>query len=356
MEPRGENYIRVVRFFLVLLATLLASLGLCSGPTDIVVWGPSLGADSKGLEAAIRAFEAKHPEYRLKLLSLGAGGMNPQKLMTAIVGGVPPDVIDQDRLAINDWAARGAFRSLDDLIQRDKSRDPETPTPDKYFPAPWHEVTYQGHVFGIPTGADNRALYWNKSLFRERAGELKAAGLDPNRPPRTWSELLAYTRVLTLRDGNGVITRPGFIPNFGNSWLYTYAFQNDAPFLSQDGTKCLLASPPVEEALRFMLKTYGEIGGYARGTEIAAGYGKDSADPFANGRLPMKIDGDWAINNIMQYAPGLNYGVAPARSQTTVTTGGDGLLRSKTGSSHGSADGALPSPAGPGTWKARGPG
>jgi multiple sugar transport system permease protein len=238
--------------------------------------------------------------------------MNPQKLMTAIVGGVPPDVIDQDRFTINDWAARGAFRPLDDLIARDRSTDPETPTPEKYFPAPWHEATYLGRVYGIPTGADNRALYWNKALFRSQAKELEAAGLDPGRPPRTWSELLAYTKVLTLKDRSGVVTRPGFIPNFGNSWLYLYAFQNDAPFLSEDGSRCLLASPPVVEALRFMLKAYDLIGGYENGTAMAAGYGKDSADPFVTGKLPMKIDGDWTINTIMRYAPGLDYGVAPA--------------------------------------------
>lgn len=75
LVPRGLAFI---------LVTCAAALAVAS--SDVIVWGPSLGPDSKGLEAAIRAFEAKHPEYRLKLLSLGARGMNPQKLMTAIVG------------------------------------------------------------------------------------------------------------------------------------------------------------------------------------------------------------------------------------------------------------------------------
>jgi multiple sugar transport system permease protein len=40
---------------------------------------------------------------------MGAGDMNPQKLMTSIVGGVPPDVIAQDRFTVGDWASRDTF-------------------------------------------------------------------------------------------------------------------------------------------------------------------------------------------------------------------------------------------------------
>jgi multiple sugar transport system permease protein len=271
-----------------------------------------LGSDSKGLEAAIRAFEKKCPQYRVKLLSMGAGGMNPQKLMTAIVGGVPPDVIDQDRFTINDWAARGAFRPLDDLIARDKGRDPETPTPEKYFPAPWAEASYQGHVYGIPTGADNRALYWNRTLFKQREADLRAAGLDPTRPPRTWSELLAYTTALTVKNKDGEVIRPGFVPNYGNSWLYLYSFENNSPFLSPDGTRCTLADPSVVESLKYMLALYNQIGGYSHGVDLAASYGLNEHDAFADGKLPLEINGDWEINNLEQFAPNLDYGVAPA--------------------------------------------
>ncbi|HEY3783101.1 MAG TPA: extracellular solute-binding protein [Fimbriimonadaceae bacterium] len=307
-----ENHKGLTRALFAFCLGLLSALCLASAPKDVVIWGPSVGADSKGLEAAIRAFDAKFPQYHIKLLAMGAGGMNPQKLMTAIVGGVLPDVIDQDRFTINDWAARGAFQPLDSLIARDAKTDPETPTPDKYYPAAWHEATYEGQLYGIPTGADNRALYWNKAIFHQFAPQLRAAGLDPNRPPQMWSELLAYSKVLTIRDKSGHVIRPGFIPNFGNSWLYMYCFLNDAPLLSQDGTHCLLSSEPVRESLDFMLKAYDIVGGYNQATAISSTFGQDAADPFVTGQLPMKIDGDWTINNIVKYGPDLDYGVAPA--------------------------------------------
>jgi multiple sugar transport system permease protein len=55
---------------------------------EIVLWGISLGPDSKGEDSVIRAFERLNPDYKVKLLGMGAGQMDPQKLMTSIVGNV----------------------------------------------------------------------------------------------------------------------------------------------------------------------------------------------------------------------------------------------------------------------------
>ena len=135
--------------------------------------------NEKGADVLVRQFEAAHPNIKVRLLGMGAGEMNPQKLMTAIVGGSPPDIVRQDRFTLSDWASRGAFLALDDLIARDKATDPQTPTADQYYPAAWNEAVYQGKVYGIPQGADNRVLYWNPAIFDQKSQELSAAGLDP---------------------------------------------------------------------------------------------------------------------------------------------------------------------------------
>lgn len=277
---------------------------------SITVWGISIGPDSKGVQAVLRAFEARYPQYRVRVLAMGAGGMNPQKLMTSIVGRVPPDVIFQDRFTISDWASRGAFRPLDDLIARDAA-DPDTPRRDQYYAAAWNEASYKGRLYGIPYKADNRALYYNRALFRRKAAELRRAGLDPERPPRTWSELLAYSRALTERGLEASINVAGFLPNFGNAWLYLYAFQNDASFLSPDGLRCTINSPATVEALKFMREGYKIVGGYEAGARFSAGYAGSGTDAFMAGKLAMKIDGDWSIDELARYAPDLDFGVAP---------------------------------------------
>ncbi|MCH7944624.1 MAG: extracellular solute-binding protein [Armatimonadetes bacterium] len=245
------------------------------------------------------------------MLGMGSGRMNPQKLMTSIVGNVPPDIVYQDRFAVPDWAYLGAFESLDHLIARDRDIDPRTPTPEKYHKAPWSEGMWDGKVYGIPWMADTRVLYWNKTVFREMADELRAAGLDPTRPPQTWSETLAYSRVLTQINEDGTLKRAGFIPNFGDSWLYLYAFQNEASFISPDGRECTLNTPEAREALQFMKDGYEILGGIGQSDKFTSTLRGEASDPFFMGQIAMKIDGDWTIAGLARYAPRLDFGVAP---------------------------------------------
>lgn len=300
------------------LLSLLSLVGGCravpsSGPHQrtLTIWGVTTGPDSKDFEAVKDAFEKLHPDIHLRVLSMGAGGMDNQKLMTAIVGNVAPDVVNQDRFEISDWASRGAFLPLNGLMERDKN-DPLDPKADDFYSAPWAEAQYDGKTYGIPTGADNRILYYNKSIFAAHATELRAAGLDPDRPPRTWSELLAYSKVLTEFNKDGTLKEAGFIPNWGNSWLYLYAFQNNASFMSPDLKTCTLASPEVEQSLKFMQQGYDVIGGYEKAQNFQSGFQSDQNDPFILGKIAMKIDGDWIDDNIARYGPSLDFGVAPA--------------------------------------------
>ena len=80
-----------------------------------------------------------------------------------------------------------------------------------FYKATWEEASYQGHVYALPYGTDCRALFYNRSLFRE-------VGLDPDKPPKTWKDLETYTKKLNKFE-NGKPVRRGFIPNFGNCWF-----------------------------------------------------------------------------------------------------------------------------------------
>lgn len=293
----------------ILFAFLMVALAHGAPKRDLVIWGISVGPETKGTDAVIREFARRHPDVNVRLLSMGAGRMDPQKLMTSIVGNVAPDVINQDRFSISDWASRGAFRALDDLIERDRN-DPLTPKKEQYYPAPWAEAVYQGKVYGIPTSSDNRILYYNRGIFKERAKELEAAGLDPNRAPRTWPEVLKYSKVLTELAKDGSLVRAGYMPNYGNAWLYIYAFQNNASLMSPDGRTCTLDTPESEQALQFMVDGYEILGGFENAKKFESGFLGKENDPFLVGKVAMKIDGDWIINDLSRYGPELNLGVS----------------------------------------------
>ena len=321
VERRCSSRIDAMKTYLrqILNAALsVALLGCLSAPADaqeakkedVVVWGISYSPDSKGTEAMVAEFQRRHPEYNVRVLSMGAGKMDPTKLMTSIVGNVAPDVIYQDRFTIGDWASRGAFLPLDDFLKNDP--DPTKPTPSQYYPAAWEEASFDKKVYAIPSVADDRVLYWNKGIFRENADKLRAAGLDPDRPPKNWSELLAYSKVLTVFNADGTLKRAGYLPNFGNAWLYLYAYQMNASFMSADGKKCTLDTPASEKALQFMVDGYDIVGGYEKAKAFETGFLGKENDAFLIGKVAMKVDGDWILADLARYGQNVELATAPA--------------------------------------------
>ena len=53
-----------------------------------------------------------------------------------------------------------------------------------YYPHIVDTVTFDGTQWGVPIAFSTKALYWNKDLFKQ-------AGLDPEKPPKTWAEEIA---------------------------------------------------------------------------------------------------------------------------------------------------------------------
>ena len=63
--------------------------------------------------------------------------------------------------------------------------------------------TWKGQVYGVPFLEGSKpALFYNTKMFKE-------AGLDPNKPPATFDELMTYAQKLTKRDAAGNPTRAG---------------------------------------------------------------------------------------------------------------------------------------------------
>lgn len=271
------------------------------GHVRITVWGLPSGEDNKGLAAQIAEFE-RRTGIEVKNLSMGAGNMNAQKLMTSIVGGVPPDLVRQDRFTIGDWASRDTFQPLDDFIRADT--EPWRIVPEEYYPPCWQEAVYRGRVYAIPESTDDRLLYWNKAIFRE-------ARLDPERPPQTWEELKELAVRLTRYNPDNTFRRIGFIPNYGNAWLYLYSWQNGGEFMSPDGRTCTLANPYTREALEYMKSVYDALQGAERVSSFQSTFQGNELDPFLMGQVAMVITTNGYLRTIARYGRELDFGVAP---------------------------------------------
>ena len=293
---------------LLCLAALWCGAGLASAAgedrkTRLVVWGIWR---SEGWKALYQEFERRNPDIQL-VLSTSGGRMDEQKLMCGIAGGSPPDVINQDRFSVGGWAARGAFLPLDDFIKRDRGR-PDAVIPEDFYPACWNEAVYQGRVYAIPNTTDDRILYYNEDLLK-REGLVDQQGRA--RPPRTWAELKDYARRLTKETG-GRLTQLGFIPNYGNSWLYLYGWQNGGEFMSPDGRACTLDDPGIVEALTFITDVYDALGGAQKVEAFQTTFQSGELHPLLTGKVAMMIDTNGMLGAIAQYRPDMRFGVAPA--------------------------------------------
>lgn len=282
-----------------------ASGGSSGGKTNIVFWGLNPESIGSGNKEMIEDFNEKYPDMMIDAQSTpGSEGNNYStqdvtKLLAAIAAGNPPDITLLDRFMVSQFAARGALTPLDAFIKEDGFDVTE------YEGYAVDEVTFDGNIWALPTFTDTRILYWNKDAFRE-------AGLDPEKPPKTWSELLDYSKKLTKTDTDGKLERIGFIPNYGNSWLYLYGFQNGGKFLSDDGKTAMLNQPEIVDALKFMVDGYDLGGGAEKINTFQQDLQGGADDAFLNGIVGMKIDGNWTLGSIARYKPDLDFGCALA--------------------------------------------
>ena len=243
---------------------------------------------------------------------------DPQRVICSIVGGDPPDIIVFDRYAVGEWAARGAFLPLDEFVAADlKAGRPDAIRPDEYYVPCWEEAHYKGKLYGIPMGTDDRALFYNKDMLI-RAGLVDEKG--EAKPPQNWKELREYANKLSVYDtgedarATGVkrLKIAGFVPNYGNSWLYLYGWQNGAKVHERRRPHVPAQRPGVVGALEYMQSIYDDLGGAAQVNAFQSNFQGDALDPFLTGQIAMKIDGNWALDSIAAFKPGLNFGIAPA--------------------------------------------
>jgi multiple sugar transport system permease protein len=252
------------------------------------------------IEESKRQFEALHPQWSVRLLSMPWNSQ--QKLLTAVVGGVPPDVAMIDRPRLAQWAAKGALTPLDEFIQRDQFDG------NRFFETAWKETLWEDNRYAIPINTDARVLYYNRRLFRE-------AGLDPDRPPVTWDELIAYSDRLTVRAENGRLERVGFAPLFGNmgfgtAVLYTYAWQLGGEVMNEDRNKVLVATQPWIQAMDYT-RAWRDRYGFRDLASFATGLGGYTSDPFITGRISMIEHGSWYLSMLRRFGGDIDFGVAP---------------------------------------------
>jgi sn-glycerol 3-phosphate transport system substrate-binding protein len=180
-------------------------------------------------------FERENPGIKVKPIYAGSYQETIVKAITAHKSGTPPTtavLLSTDMFTLIDEDAIVPFDGVDTKA---------------YYPAFMANSQTGGKVWGIPFQRSTIVLYWNKELFKE-------AGLDPNRPPENWKEMLEYAQKLTKRDASGNVTQWGVqIPSSGFPyWLFQgLTTPNGVELMNAAGTETYFDRPAVIEALQY---------------------------------------------------------------------------------------------------------
>jgi len=135
------------------------------------------------------AFAAAYPNIQTEVQSITYNELL-DKFRTALLGNAAPMVVRLQILGGVEFAAKGYLEPL-------KPEDVGYSSAD-FWPGALKSVTWEGTGYGIPTNNETMALIWNAKLFAD-------AGLDPEKPPATWDDVVAYSK--QIHDKLGV---PGY--------------------------------------------------------------------------------------------------------------------------------------------------
>jgi multiple sugar transport system substrate-binding protein len=214
----------------------------------ITWWAPNFN-NPRSAELAEK-FMKENPGIKIDIQETVAQGLQ-DKILVAIQSGTTPDIIEGQLGWTVSYAATGQLLPLDEYISKSKIIDPKD-----FMPGAWAGIIYNGKVYSIPYRAESHAFIYNKGMYR-------AAGLDPNTPPKTWNDLIAYSQKLTKTGGAKPVYGIGICGGgeVGNmiTMLMGLIWANGGDVLSSDYKRVTINEPPAVEAVKFytdLLITY----------------------------------------------------------------------------------------------------
>jgi len=229
-----------------------------------------------------------------------------RKTMLAAIGHDPPDVAGLWNNNVIPFAEGGALEPLDDLMRESGLAR------DYYIENYLKLCEYKGKVYALPTSPMSLALFYNKEHFRRKAAELRAAGLDPDRPPQTIEELDRYAAVFNEFEPDGSPRIMGFLPTepgwFNHSYGYFFGGR-----LIDPATGNITTDEPGNLRAFLWAKRFAETYGREKLLQFRSGFGTfDSPyNAFIEGKVSMEMQGVWFPMFIRRHRPQMEFGVAP---------------------------------------------
>jgi ABC-type glycerol-3-phosphate transport system substrate-binding protein len=231
----------------VVLSCLLLLPGCGGGGSDesranepLRFWHAMGGALGQSLDGLVEDYNASGKD--VESVSMGKYQALSQKIMASVAAGGPPDVAQCYEAWTANLVENGSVVAFDGFLEGPEG----VAALDDFYGIFLEGSRQQGQLWSFPFNKSVRCLYYNKDRFRE-------AGLDPDRPPRTWEEYRSIARQLTRDlDGDGRNDEFGLACQISASMFENLLYQNGGRLLNEEETQVAFDSPEGLEALEFM--------------------------------------------------------------------------------------------------------
>jgi multiple sugar transport system substrate-binding protein len=221
------------RVLCTISAVLLTATGLAacgdddnagsSNPDDgseLTMWVRA--ATDQFSQRLVDGYNATH-KNKVKLTIIPTDQYLP-KVGTAAGSKSLPDILASDVVYTPNYTKQGLFRDISSDIKA-------LPFASGLAKSHLDVSSYKGKTYAVPHKLDSSVMFYNKDLY-------KRAGLDPEKPPATFTEMLEHARKVNTLGGD--IKGFYLAGNCGGCWVYTgfpYAWAAGKPTLNEDGTK-----------------------------------------------------------------------------------------------------------------------
>jgi len=170
-----------------LLASSFALAQAASAQTEIQFWHAMGGQLGEAVNALVEGFNKEQKEFKVNPVYKGSYTETMTGAIAAFRAKQQPHIVQVFEVGTATMmAAKGAVYPVWKLMQ--DAGEPFDPA--AYLGAvTGYYSTPDGKLLSMPFNSSTPVFYWNKAAFQK-------AGLDPNKPPKTWPEVEDYAKKL----------------------------------------------------------------------------------------------------------------------------------------------------------------
>src|SRR5436309_13560579 len=176
----SHRVLRLTRAAIVLALACAATTA--QAVTEIQWWHSMTGANNDRVNALAKRFSDSQKDYKVNAVYKGSYPESMAAAIAAFRAGNAPHILQVFDVGTGTMmAAKGAIKPVYEVMSDAGEKfDPKT-----YVPAvAGYYTNTKGQMLSFPFNSSTTVFFYNKDAFEK-------AGLDPNRAPATWPEVMA---------------------------------------------------------------------------------------------------------------------------------------------------------------------